>query len=111
VTISRSAPRVYSYTRGRRSFCLHELPSGFRPSGPQGDAMVVPDIQFGPIEIRQSSVIFGDMRIFQHLDLVSRPTLLIGMDTIGSFDTFIIDYKRKELQIRMRGQGTSEQAG
>jgi hypothetical protein len=73
--------------------------------------MVVPDIQFGPIAIRQSRVIFGDMRIFQHLDLISRPTLLIGMDTIGSFDTFIIDYKRRELQIRMRDPGAYARAG
>jgi hypothetical protein len=29
--------------------------------------------------------------------------LLIGMDALGLLDTLIIDYRRNELQLRMRG--------
>jgi len=31
------------------------------------------------------------------------PVLLIGMDVLGLFDTLIIDYRRKELQVRFAG--------
>ena len=30
------------------------------------------------------------------------PAMLIGMDALGLLDTLIIDYRRHELQIRMR---------
>jgi hypothetical protein len=30
---------------------------------------------------------------------------MIGMDVLGQFDTLIIDYKRRELQVRMRKRG------
>jgi hypothetical protein len=42
------------------------------------------------------------MRIFDHWKLTREPVLLIGMDAIGLLDTVIIDYRRRELQIRMR---------
>ncbi len=72
----------------------------------KGDTAVVPPIELGPIQINQGSVTFGDMSIFEHWKLTRRPTMLIGMDVIGLFDTFIIDYRRKELQIRMRTDNT-----
>jgi hypothetical protein len=42
------------------------------------------------------------MHIFEHWHLIKHPVLLIGMDAIGLFDVFIIDYRRRELQLRMR---------
>jgi hypothetical protein len=109
-TLANDAMRNALFDASKPVKSTSEQITGVTADVQMGDSMVVPDIQFGPIAIRQSSVIFGDMRIFQHLDLIGRPTLLIGMDTIGSFDTFIIDYKRRELQIRMRDQADSEQA-
>jgi hypothetical protein len=42
------------------------------------------------------------MYLFQHWKLTERPALTIGMDLLGSFDVLIIDYSRKELQVRTR---------
>jgi hypothetical protein len=33
--------------------------------------------------------------------MTDKPVLLLGMDLLGSFDTLIIDYRLKELQIRL----------
>jgi hypothetical protein len=33
--------------------------------------------------------------------LTQEPALLIGMDTLGLLDALIIDYRRRELQLRM----------
>ncbi|HEY2417653.1 MAG TPA: retropepsin-like aspartic protease [Steroidobacteraceae bacterium] len=67
-----------------------------------GESYATPPIQFGPIRINGERVTYGDMRIFDHWKLTREPVLLIGMDAIGLLDTVIIDYRRRELQIRMR---------
>lgn len=54
------------------------------------------------IEIRFHDISFGDMRIFEHWRLTDEPAMLVGMDALGLLDTLIIDYRRHELQIRMR---------
>ena len=58
--------------------------------------------QGGVVEIRYKEVTFGDMHIFEHWHLTREPAMLIGMDALGLLDTLIIDYRRHELQIRMR---------
>jgi hypothetical protein len=45
---------------------------------------------------------FSDLRIFEHWRLESTPALIIGMDVLGALDTLVIDYRRNELQIRIR---------
>ncbi len=54
------------------------------------------------VEIHYNDVTFGDMRIFEHWHMTREPAMLVGMDALGLLDTLIIDYRRHELQIRMR---------
>jgi predicted aspartyl protease len=61
-----------------------------------------PPIQLGSIHIRMSSIIYRDLPIFEHWHLDHEPALLIGMDALGLLDVFIIDYRRHELQMRVR---------
>jgi hypothetical protein len=67
-----------------------------------GNRMITPPIRIGDVVIRQARVTTGDLHIFEHWDMLKNPTMLIGMDMLGLFDTIIIDYKRKELQVLMR---------
>jgi predicted aspartyl protease len=69
-----------------------------------GDGLIVSPIEIGTISIRNVHVTFGDMHIFKHWGLSQRPVILIGMDVLGILDTLIIDYRLKELQIRMMPQ-------
>ena len=66
----------------------------------RGDSVDIPDIVIGELRITKAQALFGDMQIFEHWDLMTEPTLLLGMDALGVFDTLIIDYHRHELQIR-----------
>jgi predicted aspartyl protease len=68
-----------------------------------GESYSTPPIEFGPVRIQGARVTYGDMRIFDHWKLTNEPVVLIGMDAIGLLDTVIIDYRRREVQIRMRG--------
>jgi len=38
--------------------------------------------------------------IFEHWRLTQEPALLLGMDALGLLDALIIDYRRRELQLR-----------
>jgi hypothetical protein len=67
-----------------------------------GESYSTPPIEFGTVRIQGARVTYGDMRIFEHWSLNDEPVVLIGMDAIGLLDTVIIDYRRRELQIRMR---------
>ena len=68
----------------------------------QGEGRSVPPIEFGPIEIHVQHMTFADAHIFRIWHLTQEPALLIGMDALGMLDTLIIDYRRSELQLRMR---------
>jgi predicted aspartyl protease len=70
-----------------------------------GENMAAPQIEMGGLTITGVHIVFGDMYLFQHWHMTDKPVLLLGMDLLGSFDTLIMDYRMKELQIRLtRGQ-------
>jgi predicted aspartyl protease len=69
-----------------------------------GDYIAAPDLNFGHgLMVRNSHITFGDMYLFQHWKLTDKPALTLGMDLLGAFDVLVIDYNRKELQVRTRG--------
>lgn len=67
-----------------------------------GETFPSPPIRLGSIEILGARITYGEMHIFERWELTKEPALLIGMDVLGLLDTFIIDYRRHELQLRMR---------
>ena len=69
----------------------------------RGDSIGTPPIELGTLKLRNVRVTFADMFLFEHLKMMNEPTMLIGMDVLGSFDVLIIDYRMKEMQIRTRG--------
>ena len=69
-----------------------------------GEGRVVSPIQMGAIDIRSAHITFGDMNIFSHWQVTREPALLIGMDILGLVDTLVIDYKRRELMIKLQGR-------
>lgn len=68
----------------------------------QGDNLPTPPIFMGKMSLQGVRVTFGDMYLFQHWNMIQEPTLLVGMDVLGSFDALVIDYRTKELELRQR---------
>jgi predicted aspartyl protease len=68
----------------------------------QGTSLAVPPLTLGAISVRNMRVNFGSMYIFEHWKLTAEPVMVIGMDVIGTLESFVIDYKLKELQLRAR---------
>jgi predicted aspartyl protease len=68
-----------------------------------GNRFDTPALAIGDIMVRNPAMTFADFAIFEHWKMKEEPAMLIGMDVLGLLDTLIIDYRRKELQIKLRG--------
>jgi predicted aspartyl protease len=55
----------------------------------------LPDVLMGGIVIRNLTVAFADLSIFDRLKLSDRPTMLLGMDVLRKFDRVAVDFERK----------------
>ena len=45
-------------------------------------------------------VTFGDLHVFEIWGLTETPALVIGMDMLGMLRQFVVDYKRREFQLK-----------
>lgn len=75
---------------------------GATPEVGQGTSLVAPTVFLGEAELRDLEVTFGDLHVFRVWDLEHEPALLIGMDLLGTVERLVIDYRRRELQIKPR---------
>ena len=67
-----------------------------------GNRVATPSLAMGEIMVLNAAMTFADFAIFQHWKMTEEPAMLIGMDVLGLLDTLIIDYRRKELQVKLR---------
>jgi len=67
-----------------------------------GEGQLVRRIVLGGVQVERAHLTFGDMSIFSHWNLKDEPILLVGMDIIGLLETLVIDYKLRELMVRLR---------
>ncbi len=104
-TIANVALREALARRYREGKVVSDEITGATLDVQQGDRIHVPPISLGDLTISDMQVTTADMYIFQHWKMTSEPAILIGMDVLGLLDTLIIDYRRKELQIRTRNGG------
>jgi len=100
VTVANRALRGALSRRSVRNPSVDQI-EGVTKEVQEGEGFLPPRITFGDLEIRSAHMTFADMDIFKHWHLTEQPALLIGMDVIGQLDTMIIDYRRRELQLRM----------
>lgn len=89
--------------RGRQGDPRPEGVIGVSGDVQAGTSLAVPPIVLGGVAIRNARITFADLKIFDHWELTEEPAVLIGMDVWGVLDTMIIDYRRRELQIRLLG--------
>jgi len=68
----------------------------------EGNRIATPSLAMGDVLVRNAAMTFADFEIFQHWKMTEEPAMLIGMDVLGLLDTLVIDYRRKELQMKLR---------
>jgi hypothetical protein len=67
----------------------------------EGRSMGVPVIRLAAVTVCRARINFVDLPIFERCHLRDEPAMLIGMDVLGVLDTMIIDYRRRELQLKL----------
>ena len=105
VTIANQAFREALSRRVRPEDILADEITGATLDVQRGDRMLTPPITIGGLVIRSARITTGDLDIFQHWKQIKGPTILLGMDVLGLFDTLIIDYRRREVHLQMRAPG------
>jgi predicted aspartyl protease len=66
-----------------------------------GNRVSTPSLAMGDIIVRNAAMTFADFAIFEHWKMTKEPAMLVGMDVLGLLDTLVIDYRRRELQVRL----------
>jgi hypothetical protein len=103
-TIANTALRDALQRRVRPEDHLASEITGATLDVQRGDLVLAPRISLGSVFIDSAYVTAGDMYIFQYWKMTRDPVLMLGMDVLGQFDMMIIDYQRREVQVRMRGR-------
>ena len=68
----------------------------------EAENMLMPPIDLGGVRFLRTRVAVAELKIFETWDLTREPAILIGMDALGTLDQLVIDYRRRELQLRVR---------
>jgi predicted aspartyl protease len=66
------------------------------------NAIRVPRMRMGELEVRNITAYVGDFHIFQIWNLTNEPTLLIGMDVLSQTRGLAIDYDRATVHLLTR---------
>jgi len=67
-----------------------------------GRLQVAPVIDLGGMKIDGAALVFGDFHIFQAWGLTSEPTIILGMDVLGTVKAFAVDFRYGEIGIDSR---------
>jgi predicted aspartyl protease len=101
VSIGNTALRTALQRRGSKDAKKEEI-EGVTLEVAKGDMIPAPPIEVGKLQFTGVSITYGDMYIFDRWHLLNDPTLVLGMDVLGTVDVLVIDYRLRELQIRLR---------
>lgn len=66
-------------------------------SGAVAEAMLLPELQLGGVQLTRIPVLVGDFHTFSVWGLADQPAMLLGVDLLGLFQTVTIDLQRGEL--------------
>lgn len=67
-----------------------------------GDRAATPSLIMGGLRVTSGAMTFADFAIFEHWKMLDEPAMLVGMDVLGLLDVLVIDYRRRELHVKLR---------
>lgn len=72
----------------------------------EGDRTATPSLIMGGLRVTSGAMTFADFAIFEHWKMLDEPAMLVGMDVLGLLDVLVIDYRRRELQVKLRDRSS-----
>lgn len=100
-SLANNALREALRARIRRNRARMDVPLGGEPVI-LNEAIFVPRMMMGELEVRNITAFVGDFHIFQIWNLTEEPALLIGMDVLSQSRGIAIDYDRGTVYFHIR---------
>jgi hypothetical protein len=79
--------------------------SGATPITSSGFTLAAPMISIGEARLRNLPVTFADLHVFKLWGLTDEPALVVGMDILGTLEQLVVDYARREFQLKPYSEG------
>lgn len=61
----------------------------------------LPDVDLIGLKIKRLTVAAADVPVFNLWGLAQNPAMLVGMDILSQVETLVIDYRRREIEVKM----------
>ena len=103
VTLGNAALRAALEERRKKDMLEGKLDEviGATLDSQVGTRLETPTLRLGDVLVRNPAMTFADFEIFKYWHMTDEPAVLVGMNVLGLLDSLIIDYKRKELQVKL----------
>ena len=104
-TIGNSALRSFTQARRRQSLETQASPKieldSVTGQSLMGEGAQLTDLVLGDVSMRQIPIIYADLHTFSMFKLDTQPALMLGMDTLRSFDGVTVDFGRREVSFQL----------
>ena len=65
-------------------------------------AAIIPSLQIGDVEVGNITAYIGDFHVFQLFNMITEPTLLIGMDVLSRTRAIVMDFSDGSVYFKLR---------
>lgn len=89
---------LYANERGKGTYVATDVYGATKQVG-TGRLQQAPVIDLGAVKVGGVALVFGNFHIFQAWGLTSQPTIILGMDVLGTVQAFTVDFRYGELGI------------
>lgn len=89
---------LFEHEQGKGDYIDTDVYGATKQVG-NGKLQMAPPIDLGAIKMEGVALVFGDFHIFQAWGLTSRPTIILGMDVLGTVKAFAVDFRYAEIGI------------
>ncbi len=90
--------QLFAEEQGKGKYVNADVYGATRQVG-LGKLQLAPSINLGAIKIGDVGLVFGNFPIFRAWGLTTRPTIILGMDVLGTVKAFVIDFRYGEIGI------------
>jgi Aspartyl protease len=89
---------LFEHEQGKGRYIDTDVYGATRQVG-NGKLQMAPLIDLGAIKIGGVALVFGDFHIFRTWGLTREPTIILGMDVLGTVKAFAVDFRYGEIGI------------
>jgi hypothetical protein len=88
--------QLFQHEQGKGKYVDTDVYGATRQVG-MGKLQLAPLLDLGAIRIRGAALVFGDFHIFRAWNLTRQPTIILGMDVLGTVKAFAVDFRYGEI--------------